>query len=431
MMNALKLTSTFLLLTISSYSFGQFGGLIKKPKKPSISTPKIGKAKPKTSTSTATSSPAPVESNRNKDGTPKYDPENPTYKAYSNAKQNVKFTQSIMEGMEWKQNREKAQQDAAKYLAKAKKGLDFLNEQPSEEGQAYLKELNEKYTSFNAKCSSATAAFNKKKTYESNLKTYERWISYSNKDEDSPLEFTYQGFYKEVEHYKKEFPEAFEDGRTAQTIFKKLDNYFKKSVYKEVTKVEEEATVVMEAMYKQQLWEGHDNYKIEAKSYLRRLDQSLARIPSDDKLEDKTAAHALKAKITKETAMLKEYIESGQLEASLNQRKQERIDAVRLNKKAMSNSAYEKMAMDRTFTDGAKMLRAVIVSEDWQVVKNGLDIPKHKSLWYSIAIKDKDGVCYKASGELRRDYEGGGKYGSPKFLFSERDREMNCSNVNK
>ena len=33
-MNTIKLVTTLLLLILSSYSFGQFGGLIKKPKKP-------------------------------------------------------------------------------------------------------------------------------------------------------------------------------------------------------------------------------------------------------------------------------------------------------------------------------------------------------------------------------------------------------------
>lgn len=431
-MNTFKIITTLLLLTICSYSFGQFGGLIKKPKKPSISTTKAKKSttNSNTSSSSSASTPSP-ESNRNKNGTPKYDPDNPTYKAYSKARDNIKFAKSTMEGIEWKQNREKAQKDAAKYLAKAKEGLDILNQEDSEKDQSYLKEFNDSYTAMNAKCTSETAAFNQKATYESNVKAYENWIKYGNKSEDSNLDFSHQGFYKEMENYKKDLPEAFAASKKAQEVFNNLDDYFNNRVYKEVTKQEEEADIIIEAMYKKQLWDGHENYKIEGKSYLRRLEQILPRIPSDDKLKDKTTANALKAKIGKETTMLKEFIESGQLDAAIKQRQQERIDAVRLNPKGMSNSSYEKMALDRTFSDGKKILRAVIVSSDWQVVKNGFDLPKHKSLWYSIAIKDKDGVCYKASGELRKDYEGGGKYGSPKFLFSEIDTEMNCKNINK
>lgn len=433
-MNTFKLITTFLLLTLCSYSFGQFGGLVKKPKKPSIRTPKSNiskKVQKATNTTTSSSSSATVESNRNKDGTPKYNSDDPTYKAYSKAKENVKFAKSIVEGIEWKQNKEKAQKDAAKYLTKAKSSLDFLNEQASEKGQAYLKEMNETYTALNTKCTNETAAFNKKETYEKNIKSYESWIKYGNKDEASKLDFSYAGFYNEIENYKKELPDVFENSKNTQAIFKSLDDYFNNRVYKEVKKQEEDAAIVIEAMYKKQLWEGHENYRIEAKSYLKKLENILPRIPSKDKLKDETTANALKAKITKETTMLKEYINSGQLEAAIKQRQQERIDAVRLNEKGMSNSAYEKMALDRSFSDGKKILRAVIVSSDWQVVKNALDVPKHKSLWYSIAIKDKDGVCYKASGELRKDYEGGGKYGNPKFLFSEIDTEMNCNNINK
>lgn len=428
-MNTFKLITTLLLLTICSYSFGQFGSLIKKPKKPSIST-KGKKTKASTSSNSTASTPAPA-SNRNKDGTPKYDSENPTYKAYSKTKENLKFATSIIEGIEWKQNREKAQKDVAKYLAKAKEPLDFLNEQESEKGQNYLKEFNDNYTAMNTKCTSETAAFNQKATYEKNVKAYESWIKYGNKSEDSDLDFSYQGFYKEMDNYKKDLPEAFAESKKAQEVFKNLDDYFNTRVYKEVTKQEEQADIIIEAMYKKQLWDGHENYKIEGKSYLKRLEQILPRIPTDNKLKDKTTANALKTKISKETTMLKEFIESGQLDAAIKQRQQERIDAVRLNPKGMSNSSYEKMALDRTFNDGKKILRAVIVSSDWQVVKNGFDLPKHKSLWYSIAVKDKDGVCYKASGELRKDYEGGGKYGSPKFLFAEIDTEMNCDNINK
>lgn len=428
-MNTFKLITTLALLTLCSYSFGQFGGLIKKPKKPNITTTK-NKSSKKTTTSNSSQS-SPVESNRNKDGTPKYNPDDATYKAYSKARENIKFAKSIMEGIEWKQNREKAQKDAAKYLAKAKEGLDILNQQPSEQNQNYLKEFNETYTTLNTTCSSETAAFNKRETFEKNIKSYESWIRYGNKSEDAGIDFSYQGFYKEIENYKKELPEAFDKSSNVQAIFKNLDDYFKNRVYKEVTKAEEEADIIIEAMYKKQLWEGHENYKIEAASYLKRFNQILTRIPSKDKLQDETTAIALRNKITKETSMLKEFIDSGQLEAAIKQRQQKRIDAVRLNPKGMSNSTYEKMALDRTFSDGKQILRAVIVSSDWQVVKNALDLPKHKSLWYSIAVKDKDGVCYKASGELRKDYEGGGKYGAPKFLFSEIDTEMNCKNIHK
>lgn len=433
-MNTFKLITTFLLLTLCSYSFGQFGGLIKKPKKPSVNAPKTNKSKATqttSSTSTSSSSNTTLESNRNKDGTPKYNSEDPTYKAYSSAKEKIKFSKNIIEeDTQWHLSEEKTK-NAAKYLKKAKESLDFLNEQDSEKNQSYLKEFNESYAALNTKFNHETAAFNKKETYEKNIKSYESWIRYGNKNEDSKLDFSYQGFYNEIANYKKDLPDAFEKSKNTQAIFKNLDDYFTNRVYNEIKKPEEDAAIIIEAMYKKQLWEGHENYHIEAESYLRKLEAILPNIPSKDKLKDETIANALKAKITKETTLLKEYINSGQLEAAIKQRNQERIDAVRLSEKEMSNSAYEKMALDRSFDDGKKIIRAVIVSSDWQVVKNALDVPKYKSLWYSIAVKDKDGVCYKASGELRKDHEGGGKYGNPKFLFSEIDTEMNCDNVNK
>lgn len=429
-MNVIKLILTLLLLTFSTYSFGQFGGL----KKPSISALKNKKPAASTSSSsnsTATSSAAPVESNRNKDGTPKRDTENPTYQAYSKARDNIRFAMSTMDGIEWKQNREKAQKDATKYLAKAKESLDFLNQQASEKGQAYLKEMNENYTTYNNRCIEATTAYNKKGAYEDNLRAYSLWVNSDKKSEDAQLDFSPKGFYQEVANYKKDFPEAYEKSSNAQRIFQEVDSYFKKGVYAQINKAEERADVLIDALYKKQKWEGHHNYEIEADYYLRELNKVLKQIPTEDRLEDASSAEALKAKVNKETALLQEYIDSGKLKAALQQRRKEQIDAVRLNPKGMSNSTYEKMALDRKFNDGTKVLRAVIVSSDWQVVKNGLDIPKHKSLWYSLAIKDEDGVCYKAVGELRKDYEGGGKYGAPKFLFSEKDREMNCDNVNK
>lgn len=442
MNHPLRLLFSIFFISLCFNADAQFGRFTKKPKKV-VTTKKSNTSSNTTSNNNSkeAASPAPASSSsssvaRNKDGTPKYDSESQLYKSYSTAKQNLKYAKGVIEGIEWKQNPEKAQKNASSYLEKAKKGLDFLNQQDSEKNQSYLQQFNDDYAAMHKKCKGDTETFTKIKNFQQNLKAYANWVQTGFIPEGSTLEYSRTAYIKTRDAYKNEASEKFNSDKEAQRNVTNIDNFFEKSVYQQVEKEAEKAAVIFEAMYKRQLylWEDKPNYILHADDYLKKLQAIKKRRVLADRallLEDPTSAETLLKKLDKEITLLDDYVSSGQLEKAKAEHQQARIDNVRLDKKGMSNSSYEKLALDRTFSDGRKILRAVITSTDWLVAKNSLDVPKHKYLWVSIAVKEADGTCYKANGEIRRDYEGGGKYGSSKFLFGEREEEMNCNNIHK
>jgi hypothetical protein len=73
----------------------------------------------------------------------------------------------------------------------------------------------------------------------------------------------------------------------------------------------------------------------------------------------------------------------------------------------------------------------VITSTTWYVAKNDYGLPLHKALAVDLAVTDENGKCWKAYGEIRKQYEGGGVYGADYFDYWGLQDEMNCANVNK
>ncbi|WP_264787895.1 hypothetical protein [Aureispira anguillae] len=394
---------------------------------PKISTSKSkNKASSNTTSSSSSNTVSSSSDDRNKDGSPKRS-EDATYKAYSRAKENIRYAKSTTESIEWRQNPEKAHKDAAKYLERAKESLDFLNQQETEKNQAYLKQFNSDYTALNQKCSNDAEKYHKVAKHQENLEAYHTWISFGAKT--TKEERTYKAYYKNRDAFKAEYPKEFE-GSYNQKMVSAVDEFFKVEVYKRLENLEGKVASIIKNMYKKN--GEREAYILSAPSYLKDFDKPLKSLAyyKKDLLEDHTAANALETQINKEKSMLEEYINSGKFAANRAEYEQGIIDAVRLGKKAMSNSTYEKLASDHSFDDGGKIIRVVITSSDWGIKKNSFDIPKYKYLSMSVAVK-KEGKCYEADGYLRRDYEGGSSYAKPRFVYTGINDEMNCNNVNK
>jgi len=146
-------------------------------------------------------------------------------------------------------------------------------------------------------------------------------------------------------------------------------------------------------------------------------------------LEKKDEITALETQINSEKTVLDAYVSSGKYDAHVAKHKQKKLDAVRIGKKATSNSKYENMAI-KGVNKGAVGTRAVITNATWKVSKTDWGYPLHKSLPVELIVK-RDGKCYLAFGQMRREYEGAGVYGKEYFDYWGIQEEMNCNNVNK
>lgn len=430
-MNTFKIITTLFLLTLSSYSFGQFGGLLKKPKKPS--TKILNKKQPKVTTSssnkaTASSDKSTTNSNasastveRYKDGSPKHNSDNPSplSLAHRKAKENLKYAQSTTSYLE----------DRIKYLEKAKPSLDFLNEQESEKGQTYLKEFNETYNSLSTQYAADQNRIEEVAKHRANLEQYYKWVAMGRKITDENLAPNYKAYYKHRDAFKVAYPDEFA-GDYNQKMATKVDGFFKVDVYKKVDNLDEDVAVIIRHMHK--VNGEREQYILNADGYLKDFEKPIKSLNyyKENLLEDLTKTTALEAKINKEKGMLEEYINSGKFAANKALFQQEIIDA-RLLRKGMSDSKLEAFAKSKLPAEFGKILRVTVASTGWGVNKNYFDIPVSKGITVDFATKKEDGKCYYISASVMQTYEGGGNYGNWYFSDPWEKGEMNCNNVNK
>lgn len=422
-MYSIKLFLTILMITFTAHSYAQFGNLkIKAPKKPKLS---VGK-----STKVTTSAPeAPsVESNRNKDGSPKHDSENPIYKAYSKAKEGLLFSKGPVEGFEAKQNPEKAREDATKYLAKTKEQLDFLNGQDSEKDREYLTQFNAEYKRLEELHLARNGKADEFEYHENRLKEYRSWVKSDIPLESKDLEPTVRGYDKTKAAFAEAQPEAMENGNI-KFLLKDIDEYFDSKVYQTIDWIEDDVDRDIKELHRVHL--GREVYILNADNYVKSLKKPIDRITyyKDNLMRDPSKAEALLAKIEKETTMLEEYINSGKFAANLAKYEQEVIDS-RLLRQGMKDGDIEGVAKAKLPKKYGQIVRVTVASTGWGVNKNALGIPLDKALTVDFAVK-RDGKCYYISATIGRTYEGGGKYGSMWLSDDYEKGEMNCNNVNK
>lgn len=419
-MNKFNFLFILLFITMSTCSFGQFGGLIKKIKKPKTSV-----KKPTANNITKPS----IENNRNDDGSPKHDSESPIYKAYSKAKEGLMFSKGAVEGFEAKQDPEKARADATKYLAKTKEHLDLLNGESSEQNREYLAAFNTEYKRLEDKHTNKSKESDQIKYHEDRLKEYQAWIVSGIELKSADLEPTVGGYKKTRDAFKNAHPDAFEGG-DVKYIIKDVEEFFNTKVYQKVDWLEEDVDRTIKEMYEMHL--DREQYILGADHYLKDFEQPLKDLAfyKENLLEDFTSANALEAKINKETTMLGEYISSGKFAANVAKFEQEIIDS-RFLRKGMSDSKIESFAKSKLDSKYGKVLRVTIVSTGWNVSKNAFDIPTSKGMNVDLAVKQDDGKCYYIKGHVSRPYEGGGNYGDLFFNIYNFEGEMNCDNVTK
>ncbi len=73
----------------------------------------------------------------------------------------------------------------------------------------------------------------------------------------------------------------------------------------------------------------------------------------------------------------------------------------------------------------------VHITSNWTIEKNILDVPLHKEVQVSFAIKKADGSCGFSSAYMRQIYEGGGKYSAANMIMPNSVLTVPCENLNK
>lgn len=415
----MKYLSTFalpLLFLFSITNIQTLNAQIPKLKKPKVEIPKKNEKSDNSNTIKEAV-----------DGKPAYDPEDPTYRAYSKTRDNLKSIESSLNGTAWKASRENENEQVLRDMKKVEDGMSELKTL-GEDKKSYYKEFEESMKSLESRRSSDMVKYEAEVQYDKNLDKYHRWIAMGHDFQDDKLEASYKGFDSFIADFKANQPEKFNSDYVQKRITT-VNNYFDVEVYKELEGLEGKVDKVIKDTYKPNS-SGDADYLLNAKSLLEKMESLYKTIQYKKAylLKDKTEINRIEAKLVKEKDFLDEYVSSGKCDAHRAKFTQQLIDAVRIGGKGMSNANYEAMA--KKGVDKGVPLRTVITSSVWSVKKNDFGYPQYKYLNVDIAIK-KDGKCYLAYGQIRKSYEGAGTYGGEFFNYWGSQEEMNCDNVNK
>lgn len=157
---------------------------------------------------------------------------------------------------------------------------------------------------------------------------------------------------------------------------------------------------------------------------LSNIDKALIMFPEDNEFKAK------KDFFVARKADLENYINSGDLKKDIEKRELMNIEERRISPAVNKSPDLIAVVKKEVAQLNYELLRTSIVSNDWRIKKNSIDIPLSKSMDVEIAVK-KDGKCYKVYGALKCTYEGGGKYTNPHYSTYGDLLEMNCNNVIK
>ncbi|PKP20082.1 MAG: hypothetical protein CVU05_09870 [Bacteroidetes bacterium HGW-Bacteroidetes-21] len=361
-------------------------------------------------------------------GVPEYDPESPTYRAYSICRDEISSTRNLLKPENWDKNIEGRNDDAVRYLAKAKENLAKLQADVIESKKPYVKDLEKNLNEVDAERKAKFDSYTADQEWDKKIEAYYKFAIMGWEIQDKTLEPSYTGYFNMRKEFEAARPEKFKSDYVQKRVTD-VDNFFKVEVYKVVPELDKEVDKIITNIHSKNS-SGDEEYLLNAKSYLKDFEDPIKSITYNKKylLEDKSGIDAVQAKIDKEKAMLDEYISSGKYDAHVAKFRQALIDAVKLSPKKMTNAKYEQMAT--AGVDKGKVTRVVITSDVWFVKKTDWGFPEYKYLPVDIAVSF-EGKCYLAYGQIRKTYEGGGVYGGEFFNYWGMQEEMNCANVNK
>jgi len=416
------------IILLSTMSYGQLGNLNKvKNKVKNKTEEQKKKATPKKATTNKGSNSSETTSKKSSSDTPKYDSEDPIYKSYSKVKQNIKYTQSLMEGIEWRSNIEGSNQKAIKYLKIVDENMNFLKEN-GEDSKNYYAEFETQYSTLESKRKTDIENYNIDEVYEKKMEQYYYWAKLGRDIKDTSLIGSYKGYNSFKADFKSKRAKKYETSLIKKYVGA-VDNYLTVEVYEDIPYYNEKVDRIIKKIHT--ITDRNvEAYKLNAKSFVRDFEDALVEINYYDAflLENKDEINSIKTKLHKEKSILDTYISSGEYDTYVAEFRQELIDAVRLRPSAMNNNAYVAMAK-KGVTKGTA-LKVNIASDRWFVARTEFGYPKYKYLPVDLAVS-YNGKCYLSYGQMVQDYQGGGVYGKVYYANGSFQEEMNCDNANK
>ncbi|OJJ21072.1 hypothetical protein BKI52_10905 [marine bacterium AO1-C] len=387
----------------------------------------FGKLKAKLKSKTSKSK--KVKSKRSKDGEPEYDPNNKVSQAQRSAKQALSFVEKGLQKKNW----EASSRGIKKDLQKARKNLDVLKGEDSENNRKYYKNYEARYAQFKNTFATKMQAYGEKKAVENYFVEAHRNLRVMN-DEfytkkafgEAAKRLDYKG---EFAKKKASYQASNKPNARIDKYVKAIDEFYNNAVPKEyipamVKYIDKETKSAFDK--KKWEWRPQDALKTLAKG------KKVVEIGKMLSLKPSSELKASENKLEAHRKMIQEYIDSGKYEAYKAKVKQKRIDEKRVNKVGMRNpqaEAIAKNALAKKF--GVPVLRIAIGSVRWDVKKNNVGVPLYKYLYVEGAIKKKDGNCHVVVAWVRRSYEGGGRYGAMFAADLREDGQINCANIYK
>jgi len=359
---------------------------------------------------------------------PEYNPNDPIYKSYATVRDNLKSAKNTLEGSDWKSNTEGSNENVLKDLKKAKEHLTKL-EEAGESKKKYYKSFESSYKDIEAKREAEMKQYNEVAVYEIKLEAYYKWAAMDWEIKNESVEPSYKGYKTFRADLETNKPDKFKESYTQKRV-QAIDNFFNEEVYKSLPIIEKKLDAEIKDIHKKNV-RGEEDYKLNVTGYIKDLNELKEELDYLDEflLEDKTEVNRIQTKLQKEKTALEDYVNSGEYQTYRAKYEKEVIDGVRLNKRsALHTDKYESMAL--AGVENGTGIKANVYSTVWGVKKNNIDIPVSKSLSIDIAIKRGD-KCFLSYGQIKRNYEGGGKYGGEYFEYLGSREEMNCDNVNK
>lgn len=374
------------------------------------------------------------------DGEPEYDPKSQVSRAHSNAKSSLKIIESKLTSDKWKNGKfdHRAMSSLKMSFDDARKNLDKLKANEIEASKPYYKKHEERYGRFYkeyARVSGNQKVASSYKDFFSNWKL--RNISALNDRYLFPMTGQYikaaeNAPYVTYKKKKEEYQANSNKDDYADKMIAGIDEFYNQTVpQKKVPQMTKAIDAVIKKSYVKYSFD--ETWQQSPKECIKRLDGALKSIEALEKLcVTKNAALAQsREKVLKEKKKFEEYISSGRHKAYVKKIAQQVIDRRKLGNLGMRNAALE-AKVRQAFAKKGRVLRVVINSTGWSVSKNKYNsIPKYQFLNTHLAVKGADGKCYRFAGDIRKDYLGGGRYGSPYVHRYDNKDEMNCANVNK
>ena len=383
-------------------------------------------------TTTPTQTPTTIENGSvktiNSDGAPEYNPESEIYIAYSIVRDEISSTKNLLQPDSWNRNIEGKNEEAIKYLAKAKGNLSKLKNDPIEARKPYVNTLNTDFENLEAERKSKYESYQVDQQFEKKVDTYYNFAILGWEIQEKDLEPSYKGYYSFKKEFESTRPEKFKE-TYIQNRMNAIDNFFQIEVYKIVPLLDSQVDNIISAIHSKNS-SGDEDYLLNAKGYLTDFENLQPEIVYNRNylLEDKSGINAVQSKMDKEKVLLEQYIASGKYAAHVEKFRQAMIDAVKLSPKKMSNSNYEAMAIKGV--DKGLVLQIAITTDVWLIKKNEFGFPLYKYLSVDLGVKFEN-TCWLAYGQIRKEYTGGGNYGDEYFNYWGLQEEMNCNALKK